>query len=220
MKDRIKVLIVDDHPVVRRGIVAALSGYKHLAVVGEAGDGHQAIALARTAAPDVVLMDISMPEMDGLAVMQQLRKAAPRARVLALSMYNKKEYIIQIVRAGARGYMLKNASPEELARAIESVHAGQTAFSREVATVGAQGLSGARATEPGPLEQLSPREREVLLLIAEEHSNQAIAEKLGLGVRTVETHRERIMRKLGARSAVDLTKFAIAHGLIRLPTES
>ena len=189
-------------------------------MVGEAGDGPHAIELARALAPDVVLMDISMPEMDGVAVMRRLRKEAPRARVLALSMYNKKEYIVQIIRSGARGYMLKNTSPEQLVRAIESVHAGEKVFSREVAPVATQGLSGAAVAPTSPLDQLSARERQVLVLIAEEHSNKEIAEKLGLGVRTVETHRERIMRKLGARSAVDLTKFAVAHGLVQLPPES
>ncbi|HTL57811.1 MAG TPA: response regulator transcription factor [Candidatus Limnocylindrales bacterium] len=215
----IRVLLVDDHPVVRRGLAACLSLQGNISIVGEAADGREAIQKAKELAPDVVLMDIDMPQINGLSATEMLRRQDPNLKVLILSMHHHPEYVLRILQSGARGYVLKEASPEELLRAIETVQAGETFFSSDVARVALNQFvhgpgEGPRAT------QLSNREREVLVAIAEGLSNKEIACRLGVGVRTVETHRERIMRKLNIHSVAGLTKFAIAKGLITLPKEA
>jgi two-component system nitrate/nitrite response regulator NarL len=166
-------------------------------------------------APDVVLMDISMPRMNGLVATQTLRQEAPQIKVLILSVHNNREYIFRIIQAGAHGYVSKEASPEELLHAIESVYTGETFFSPEVAQAALHQLVQ-NGGKKEPFAQLTVREREVLVLIAEGQSNKEIASKLGIGVRTIETHRERIMRRLDIHSVAGLTKFAIANGLVPL----
>ena len=214
-KEKIKILIADDHPVVRKGLHSCLDRQDRLKVVGEASDGDMALNKTRELKPDVVLMDISMPKMNGLAVTEQLRKDVPNAKILVLSMHSNREYIFRIIQAGAHGYVSKEASPEELLRAIESVHSGEPFFSPEIAKAALnQMISNGGKKEP--FAQLTGREREVLVLIAEGQSNKEIANKLGIGVRTIETHRERIMRRLDIHSVAGLTKFAIANGMIPL----
>jgi DNA-binding NarL/FixJ family response regulator len=214
-KMQIKVLVADDHPVVRKGLYSCLARQERLNVVGEASDGDQALAKARELQPDVVLMDISMPRINGLAVTEMLRKEAPKVKILVLSVHNNKEYIFRIIQAGAHGYVSKEASPEELLQAIETVHAGETFFSPEIARAALNKLIS-NGGKKEPFSQLTDREREVLILIAEGQSNKEIASKLGIGVRTIETHRERIMRRLDIHSVAGLTKFAIANGMIPL----
>lgn len=185
-------------------------------IVGEAGDGRQALALARTLQPDVVLMDIDMPHLSGLAVTDLLRQELPHIKVLVLSMHGNPEYVMRILRSGARGYALKAVSPEELIRGITTVYAGESFFSPDVARLALNQF--VRQTGPGPSpSDLTNREREVLIQIAEGRSNKEIANLLGVGVRTVETHRERIMKKLNIHSIAGLTRFAISNGLITLP---
>ena len=214
MKNRIKLLLVDDHPVVRKGISSCLSRHAHLNIIGEAADGQEALRKARELLPDLILMDIDIPQMNGLMVTEVLKKELPEIKVLILSMHNTTEYVMRIVQSGARGYVLKEASTEELLRAIETVNAGETFFSPDVARVALnQFMRGGK--NPADI-QLTTREREVLILIAEGLSNKEIASKLGVGVRTVETHRERIMRKLNIHSVAGLTKFAISKGLVTL----
>jgi two-component system nitrate/nitrite response regulator NarL len=214
-KEKIKILIADDHPVVRKGLHSCLAKQDRLKVVGEASDGDMALSKTRELLPDVVLMDISMPKMNGLAVTEVLRKDVPSAKVLVLSMHSNREYIFRIIQAGAHGYVSKEASPDELLRAIESVHSGEPFFSPEIAKAALnQMISNGGKKEP--FAQLTGREREVLVLIAEGRSNKEIANKLGIGVRTIETHRERIMRRLDIHSVAGLTKFAIANGMIPL----
>lgn len=217
-KEKIRVLVADDHPVVRKGLQSCLSKVERVRLVGEAADGDEALRKALELMPDVVLLDISMPRRNGLAVTQMLRKEAPKVKVLILSVHNNKEYIFRIIQAGAHGYVSKEASPEELLHAIECVYAGETFFSPEIAQAALSQLvtNGGKAE---PFSQLTSREREVLVLIAEGQSNKEIANRLGIGVRTIETHRERIMRRLDIHSVAGLTKFAIANGLIPLEGE-
>lgn len=214
-KHIIKVLITDDHPVVRKGLQSCLSRHGHLKVVGEAADGEEALRKARALSPDVVLMDISMPGMSGLAVTEVLRKESPQIKVLVLSVHSNKDYIFRVIRAGAHGYVSKEAPPEELVRAIESVYGGEPFFSEEIARAALTEFvsSGGRKE---PFSQLTPREREVLVAIAEGQSNKEIADRLQIGVRTIETHRERIMRRLDIHSVAGLTKYAIANGLVSI----
>lgn len=208
-------MVVDDHPVVRKGLQSCLAKQDRLKIVGEASDGDEALAKARELNPDIILMDISMPRMNGLAVTEALRKDAPQVKVLILSVHGNKEYIFRIIQAGAHGYVSKEAPPEELLRAIESIHAGEPFFSPDIARAAlTQFVNNGGKKEP--FAQLTSREREVLVLIAEGQSNKEIANKLGIGVRTIETHRERIMRRLDIHSVAGLTKFAIANGMVTL----
>lgn len=215
IKAKIRVLVVDDHPVVRKGLQSCLARHEGLKIVGEAADGDEALAKTLELSPDVVLMDISMPRRDGLAVTGILRKEAPDVKVLVLSVHNNKEYIFRIIQAGAHGFISKEASPEELLAAIESVYNGGTCFSPEIARAALDQLVS-NGGKKEPLAQLTTREREVLVLIAQGQSNKEIASQLGIGVRTIETHRERIMRRLDIHSVAGLTKYAIANGLISL----
>jgi DNA-binding NarL/FixJ family response regulator len=216
--EKIKVLIVDDHPVVRKGLHSCLANRENLKVVGEAGDGAEAILKVKELSPDIVLMDINMPGMDGLTVTETLHKEVPRTRVLVLSMHSTRDYVLRIIKAGARGYVLKDAPTEELVKAIETVYAGDAFFSPSVARI-ALNQYVAESDDRDPMSRLSDREREVLVEIAEGKSNKEIAVKLGIGVRTIETHRERTMRKLDIHSVAGLTKFAIAHGMISMDSE-
>ena len=214
-KQRIKVLVADDHPVVRKGLQSCLSRQSHLRVIGEACDGDEALRKARDLKPDVVLMDISMPGKNGLAVTELLRKELPRMKVLILSVHNNRDYIFRVIQAGAHGYVSKEAPPDEVLRAIESVCAGEPFFSEDIARAALQEFVR-NGGKKEPFAQLTTREREVLVLIAEGKSNKEIAMQLDIGVRTIETHRERIMRRLGIHSVAGLTKYAIANGLVSL----
>lgn len=214
-KKKIKILVVDDHPVVRKGLCSCLASCDRLKVVGEAADGEEAIRKVAETSPDLVLMDISMPHLDGLAVTERLSQQAPQVKVLILSMHSDRECVMRMIKAGARGYVLKDAPPDELVRAIEAVHGGETFFSPPVARIALEQFVS-ETSKTNPLSRLSQRERQVLTLIAEGRSNKEIANELGIGVRTIETHRERIMRKLDIHSVAGLTKFAISNGLTAL----
>jgi two-component system nitrate/nitrite response regulator NarL len=208
---------VDDHPVVRRGIASFLSGDPRFKVEAEASDGRQALDCIRDLRPDVVLMDLDLPVMSGLAVTEVVRQEMPQVKVLIVSMFRTVDYVSSVMSSGACGYVLKESPPEEIKRAIESVANGQPYFSPEVARLALNHF--VRGSSNSPLASLTNREREVLVQIAEGFSNKEIASRLGVGVRTVETHRERIMRKLSIHSIAGLTKFALGNGLVRLPEE-
>jgi two-component system, NarL family, nitrate/nitrite response regulator NarL len=218
MKKRIRLLLVDDHPIVRRGIGSCLARHANLEIVGEASDGREALRKAKELSPDLILMDVEMPHMDGLTATELLHKTQPEVKVLILSMYSEPDYVTRLLRSGARGYVLKAASPDELLKAIETVHAGGVFFSPDVARVALEQL--VHDSGKGPqTRQISNREREVLIAITEGLSNKEIACRLGVGVRTVETHRERIMRKLNIHTVAGLTRFAIQKGLIPFQKE-
>ncbi len=218
-KEKIKVLVVDDHPVVRKGLQSCLARQDRLRIVGEASDGDEALGKTRELDPDIVLMDIDLPRMNGLAVTELLRKEQPRVKVLVLSVHTNKEFIFRIIQAGAHGYISKGAPPDELVRAIESVCDGEAFFSPEIARAALnQFVSNGGKQEP--FVQLTIREREVLALIAEGRSNKEVASRLGIGVRTIETHRERIMRKLKIHTIAGLTRFAILNGISSLEESS
>ena len=214
----IRVLVVDDHPVVRRGLASCLAGRPLLKVVGEAGDGEEAVRKAVELTPDIMLVDINMPRMDGLQVAEALQRAAPGVRVVILSLHNKPEYVRRVMKAGARGYLLKDTAPEDLVRVLELVHAGEVFFSPAVAQTALNELVATRGKMSGT-SRLSQREREVLVRIASGRANKVIAGELGVSVRTVETHRERVMRKLNLHSVAALTRYAIAQGMVTLEDE-
>ena len=216
-QSKIRLLLVDDHPVVRKGISSCLARHNNFEVVGEAADGKEAVSKAKELSPDVVLMDLCMPQMDGLEATRLLHKEAPSAKVLILSVNGNTESIQQIIQAGAKGYVLKDAPAEELVLAIQSASKGQAFFSPNVAKlVLNQYVSKARSEATNQTSRLSSRELQVLAMIAEGRSNKEIASRLNISVRTIESHRERIMRKLNIHSVVGLTRFAIANGVISL----
>lgn len=216
-KKTIRLLLVDDHPVVRRGMRSCLEGIRHVTVVDEAVDGKEAVTKVREQSPDIVLMDIDMPNMNGLEATSLIRKEFPKTRVLILSVHSNKDYVLQIIRSGAQGYVLKDASPADLVRAIESVDNGEPFFSPDVSQIVLnQYLEEAGSDGSENSVKLTTRERQVLSMIAEGQSNKEMANHLGVGVRTIETHRERVMNKLNIHSVAGLTKYAITNGIVKL----
>lgn len=216
-RKKIKLLLVDDHPVVRRGIRSCLGSLEHISILDEAVNGLEAVEKVKTLLPDVVLMDFDMPKMDGLEATRVIRKEFPKTRVLILSVHTKKDYVLQIIRSGAQGYVLKDASPADLVRAIEAVDNGEPFFSADISQIVLNQYLAETGTDESPAAAvLTNRERQVLAAIAEGQSNKEIASTLGVGVRTVETHRERVMSKLNIHSVAGLTKYAITNGIVEL----
>jgi DNA-binding NarL/FixJ family response regulator len=211
----IRALLVDDHAVVRDGLRALLQAQPDMEVVGDASDGRDAVSQARQLHPDVVIMDIAMPSMNGVEATYQVRRACPSAQVVILSMHCTREHIFQGLQAGARGYLLKESAGAEVVDAVRAVHSGDRYLSQKIAaTVVDDYIAGRRAASP--LESLSRRERHVLQLIAEGLSNGEAAAVLFLSPKTVETYRSRLMHKLHLEDVPALVKFAIQHGLVQL----
>lgn len=226
MPGKIRVLLVDDHAILREGIRFLLTAHDDVDVVGEAGDGEEAVQMVAELKPDVVLMDVAMPRMNGIEATRAIRAAYPDIPVLILSMHDSEEYIVPILKAGAAGYVLKRAAAQDLVSALRAAVQGHTVLDPEVAKRVMEGLMTAspatapRAPEPGAahpaLAPLTEREREVLTLIAHGLTNQEIAAKLFISIKTVQAHRANIMEKLDLHDAVQLTKFAIKTGLFQL----
>lgn len=208
---KIRILLADDHVMVRQGFRMILAAQPDMEIVGEAGNGHEAVELAERLQPDVVVMDVAMPELNGIEATRRLAASSPRTRVLALSMYKDSVYVREILRAGARGYLLKDAIDRDLLAAVRAVAGGEGYLSP---TVSEAVLSDYRRHVSDPLDLLSSREREVLQLIAEGKTNKDIATALKLSVYTVDAHRGRIMEKLNLHSVGELVRFAVRHGLI------
>jgi DNA-binding NarL/FixJ family response regulator len=211
----IRVLIADDHAVVREGIRTVLGDADDIQVVAEAATGDEALAILEETSPDVAVLDISMPGRTGIEVAGEIQRLGLATRVLILSMYHQAEYVLEAVRAGAHGYLLKDAGPGELRDAVRNVHGGETPYSPLVAQQLSAALRGEleREQRRGMLEVLTRREREVLTLVADGRTNKEIAADLGISPRTVESHREAVTRKLRIRSVAGLTRFAIEVGL-------
>ena len=207
----IRILLADDHTIVRQGLKLILSAHPDLEVIGEAANGREAVELASKLKPDIVLMDVAMPELNGIEATRRMVHETPRLRVLVLSMHKEAVYVREILKAGARGYILKDAIDTELLSAVRSVAKGDGYISPAVS--GAL-LSDYRQNVTDPLDLLSSREREVLQLIAEGKTNKEIATKLNLSVYTVDSHRGKVMEKLNLHSTGELVRFAMKHGLV------
>ena len=215
---RIRLLLVDDHPVVREGLRSCLSRLPQFTIVGEAASGEEALRLTKRLKPDLVLMDINMPGINGLVATARLRKIAPHTKVLILSVHENREYVAEVARCGARGYILKDAAPTELIRAIESVHHGEGYFSPPVAAAMLASMCSPPVANGQPSAAcLTARERDVIALIAAGVGNKDIAKRLGVTLSTVKTHRERLIRKLDLHTIAGLTNYAVAQGLFVPP---
>jgi two-component system response regulator NreC len=215
---KIRVLLADDHTILREGVRALLSEEEDMVVVGEAKDGLEAVDLAGSLEPDVVIMDMVMPRMNGIEATREIKQRWPLVKILILSMYDDDEYVAQIIQAGASGYVLKRVATEDLVRAIREVHGGSSFLYPPIAAKliddylrHVRGEESAGAEEP-----LTPRERQVLELIAEGNTNQEIATALCVSRKTVESHRANIMRKLDLHDVTELVKYAIRTGLVKL----
>ena len=214
----IRILIADDHKIVSAGLKALLEAQPDMKIVAQAANGREAVKFAHQQKPDMVIMDVAMPDLNGLEAVRQILSANPRIKVIALSMHSDRRYVTGMLSAGASGYILKHCAFEELVQAIHTVLANQVYLSPAIAGIVVKELTQSKTSrrrQPAS-QELTPREREVLQLIAEGHSAREIAERIHLSVKTIETHRRQMMEKLEIHSIADLTKFAIREGLTSL----
>ena len=214
----IRVLIADDHAIVREGLGTMLSHQPDMTVVGLATHGREAIRMVDEYQPDVAIMDISMPELNGIDAISQMLPRHPNIKVIVLSIHETKPYVYRALKAGARGYLLKETAGLEVVDAVRAVYGGERYLSQRISDlvrdVSFRSLDGSK--EVSPLEQLSPREREILQLVAEGKTSQEIGERLSISSKSVDTYRSRLMRKIGVKDVAGLVKFAIQHGVISL----
>jgi two-component system, NarL family, response regulator NreC len=213
-KEKIKVLLADDHTILRQGLRRILEAEEDMTVVGEAATGTDAVKRAKQLTPDIVIMDISMPEQDGIESLRQIVKSLP-SRVLVLSVHLEYEVISEAVSSGASGYLAKDSLDRELVSAVRTVMHGGTVFSPNVSKRLVEAQVSARMASPRSLENLTSREREVFLLLAEGKSTSEVASSLFVSPKTVHTHRQHIMDKLGLRTTTELIRFALRQGLIK-----
>jgi len=209
-----KILLVDDHKILRDGIRSLVKGYDDIEVIGEASDGKTALQMVKELLPDLVVMDISMPDMNGIDATRKIQNEHPDVKVIALSMHHDKQFVSEIFRAGASGYLIKDSAFDELDHAIRVVMSGKTYINPQIASLVVESLVSQSSTpHPQSFSLLTEREREVLQLIAEGRSTKQIAFDLSVSSKTVESHRRQVMGKLNIRSVAELTKFAIREGL-------
>jgi NarL family two-component system response regulator LiaR len=215
---KIKVLVVDDHTIVRHGIYALLGLMSDIELVGEAVNGKEALEKVKKLMPDIVIMDIAMPLMDGLEATRRIRKEFPKTKVIALTQYDDREFVFPAIEAGAHGFISKTAASSELASAIRSVYRGDSYLSPSVARVFVEGYQQGidLVREHDPYRQLTNREREILKLLAEGHTTQEIASMLVLSPKTVDRHKTNLMSKLALHSRADLIKYALRKGIITI----
>ena len=211
MREKIRILLADDHAVVRQGFKMILAAQPDMEIVGEAGNGREALDLAGQLQPDVIVMDVAMPELNGIEATRRVADLSPRSRVLALSMHKDSVYVREILRAGARGYLLKDSISSDLLAAVRAVSRGEGYLSPGVSDAV---LNDYRRHVTDPIDLLTSREREVLQMIAEGKTNKEIAGTLNLSVYTVDAHRGKIMEKLNLHSSGELVRFAVRNGLI------
>lgn len=209
----LRVLLVDDHSLVRAGIRSLLERL-NAEIIGETGDGRQALDLIKTSQPDIVLMDIGLPGLNGLEATQRVVKKFPKVRVIILSVHADEEHVLQALRTGASGYLLKDAAPSELELALRAVARGDTYLSPSISRQVIDAYLGWSGGPKNPLEQLTPRQREILQLIAEGKNTKEIAYQLNISVKTVETHRAQLMERLKIHDIPGLVRFAMRTGLI------
>jgi two-component system, NarL family, response regulator LiaR len=210
----IRVLIADDHAVVRQGLRTFLDLQADIDVVGEAADGEEAVAAAAEHAPDVILLDLVMPRLDGIGALRRLREAAPAARVIVLTSFGEDERLFTALRAGASGYLLKDVEPAELVRSIRTAYGGGAPLSPAVAARVVEELASGGGAGRAPADDLTPRELEVLCLIARGHSNKRIALELGVAEKTVKTHVSHVLAKLGLSDRTQAALYAVREGLV------
>ena len=217
--DKIRIVLADDHAILREGIRALLEDQPDMTVVGEAADGRTAVEFAREHKPDVIVMDIGMPLLNGLEATRQIKRDYPDVNVLVLTMHDNEEYVSQLLGAGASGYVLKRAASAELVTAIRAVAQGQSYLSPAVTKLLIEGYIGRKPAESAVIDTfdtLTAREREVLQLVAEGHTNSQIAKLLNISLKTVKAHRSNLMQKLGMHDRGELIKMAIQRGIIEL----
>jgi len=211
--DKISVLIADDHRLVRDGLKTIIDSSIDIHVVGEASNGLEVLKKVEELKPNVVLLDISMPKLNGMEAARRIRKEHPETKILILTMHEEEEYSLKMVRLGVSGYLLKDSTALEVMEAIRSVYSGKAFFSPQIAKVIAESYREAVAGKEDPYERLNDREREVLQLITEGHTNKQIAELLFISPKTVDNHRTNLMRKLDIHSTADLVRWATKRGL-------
>ena len=211
---QVRVLIADDHTLVRESLVGLLQGDAGIVVVAQAADGLETVEKALATRPDVVITDLSMPRLGGLEVVRRLREALPDTKVLVLTMHKEDEYVLQAVRAGASGYLVKDSAAAELLAAVRSLHAGRGYFGPQAAMTLAEQLQHPERTLDDPYGRLTSREREVFHLLAEGLTTKEIARRLDISVKTAENHRGRVLDKLGMRNTAELVRYALRKGLL------
>ena len=212
----VRILLADDHDVVRRGLRVLLQEHAGWEICGEAMTGREAVDLAREMQPDVAIIDLMMPDLNGLGVTSQIRKASERTQVLIFTMHHNETLIHGVLEAGARGYLLKTDAEQHVVTAVETLLRGQPYFSAQVSETVLEGFlrSGRHAAaDSAVVPRLTPREREIIQLLAEGHRNKKIAQMLGISIKTVETHRTALMRKIGVKSIVELVRYAVRNNL-------
>lgn len=215
--DTIRILLADDHTILRNGIRAILEDEPGLVVVGEADDGRMAVSLACQLKPDIIIMDIAMPLLNGLEATRQIKHACPGSKVIILTMHDNEEYIVQMLEAGAMGYILKDAAARELIHAIRLVHRGEAVLSPAITRIVIEDyLRWGMIRPTGDGDELSPREREILQLIAEGYTSKQIAEILVISIKTVQAHRNSLMQKLKLHNRGELIKYAIQKKIIEI----